>query len=696
MGQNRDEQAPEYIMGGFLQGMKGKMFGNCFTPKPARSGATAQLSVVNSKSQKFTESYPSQDAQPKTSGTTSKASGRSTGAQDIVSKLNGSSEKRAHLASLLKEHCLVEGGDSNVKQWLKDEGLDASVATALKSLENTQGKDLLFWANRYHLFVSWSPDRSHPWDSMAAASQYVTLEIGVKRGTTDKAVVLMDGKAIDDYTMSNGVLKTNTPIEWETPNSQIARVNLQLQFSAFFGYGQADAQPGYLGLQCHGLLWPVMDSDLPHYWPIAPPVVSGKVNTAGRDAAISPGSSDSLADFAGTYATHLLPAEQKEQVTQGCEITIKVNAQGEAEVAVGGRDLSNWTFDASNVLAWADDAGYSAWLQFTVLPGGPVFMGTLHPHGEEASGADKYRVFGELMSQPSRLAPNAAVDSTIGQLVASGLSTSATVLCTNLLRSASKCWSLLKTGMSPEDILMEEEAMLQGMRSDFQALDRVHGAYKAASLAFPAEGASIKEMSPEAAPAALEAESEAADHAQAARVSADAVAAAVTLTNDCIKDGNAVEATSKAAASAWRSSQAAAAASSAEESAIMAAKHAGEANTANARAAAISAAQSYNLARESALAAARAEAAAASNALKTVETGINYYAARKEYIKLKDIAEASDVAGKALGFAKEAVEGFEESTAGSREAGLDATRQAADYSQLAHKLMRAVYSNKAK
>lgn len=55
-------------------------------------------------------------------------------------------------------------------------------------------------------------------------------------------------------------------------------------------------------------------------------------------------------------------------------------------------------------------------------------------------------------------------------------------------------------------------------------------------------------------------------------------------------------------------------------------------------------------ARESALAAARAEAAAASNALKTVETGINYYAARKEYIKLKDIAEASDVAGKVIPF----------------------------------------------
>ena len=75
----------------------------------------------------------------------------------------------------------------------------------------------------------------------------------------------------------------SAPIEWETPNGQTAQVNLQLQFGAFFGYGQAEDQPGYLGLQCHGLLWPVMDSELPHYWPIAPPVISGKVRcmTAG-------------------------------------------------------------------------------------------------------------------------------------------------------------------------------------------------------------------------------------------------------------------------------------------------------------------------------------------------------------------------------------------------------------------------------
>ena len=52
------------------------------------------------------------------------------------------------------------------------------------------------------------------------------------------------------------------------------------------------------------------------------------------------------------------------------------------------------------------------------------------------------------------------------------------------------------------------------MRNDFQALDRVNAAQKAASLAFPMEGAAIKEMNPEAAPAAHEAESNAADHAQ--------------------------------------------------------------------------------------------------------------------------------------------------------------------------------------
>ena len=56
----------------------------------------------------------------------------------------------------------------------------------MQTLEDVQSKDLLFWANRYHLFVSWSSDRSHPWDAKQAASEYLTLEIGVARGTANK------------------------------------------------------------------------------------------------------------------------------------------------------------------------------------------------------------------------------------------------------------------------------------------------------------------------------------------------------------------------------------------------------------------------------------------------------------------------------------------------------------------------------
>ena len=53
--------------------------------------------------------------------------------------------------------------------------------------------------------------------------------------------------------------------------------------------------------------------------------------------------------------------------------------------------------------------------------------------------AGKFSCFGELMSQPSRLAPNAAMDATVGQLTADGLATSATILVSNLLRTAAKC-----------------------------------------------------------------------------------------------------------------------------------------------------------------------------------------------------------------------------------------------------------------
>ena len=52
------------------------------------------------------------------------------------------------------------------------------------------------------------------------------------------------------------------------------------------------------------------------------------MNTASRDAVVSPGAGDSLAAFAGTYASHLLPAQDGEQTQPGAEIAITVNAAG--------------------------------------------------------------------------------------------------------------------------------------------------------------------------------------------------------------------------------------------------------------------------------------------------------------------------------------------------------------------------------
>ncbi len=66
------------------------------------------------------------------------------------------------------------------------------------------------------------------------------------------------------------------PLDWETPTGKTAKVNLELQLSAFFGYGKNDTD-SYLGLQAHGVLWVADPTQAPVNWPIAPPIVAGKV-----------------------------------------------------------------------------------------------------------------------------------------------------------------------------------------------------------------------------------------------------------------------------------------------------------------------------------------------------------------------------------------------------------------------------------
>ena len=53
--------------------------------------------------------------------------------------------------------------------------------------------------------------------------------------------------------------------------------------------------------------------------------------------------------------------------------------------------------------------------------------------------AEGYNLFGELRAQPSRLAPDCSMDPVVGQLVAAGLASAATLLCASLLRTAFKC-----------------------------------------------------------------------------------------------------------------------------------------------------------------------------------------------------------------------------------------------------------------
>jgi len=596
-----------------------------------------------------------------------------------------------HLAQLLKEHCLVEGGELQVASWIRDEGYDAPIPAVLAALEATAAGDLLFWAGRYNLFVLWSSDRAHPWDALPASGRHVTLEIGKLRGTDAQPVVLLDGVPVTDYTFSNATLRTTSPLGWATPDGGSARVTLELGFSSYFGYGGKDTAGAYLGLQCHGIMWPAAGpASVPAAWPIAPPAVAGKVNVAGRSAAVAPGASDSLAAFVGCYATHILPLEAGGPSTPGPELSVTVNPQGRPVVCVGGTPASSWTFDASNVLAWTDEAGSSAWLQFMVLPAGPACMGALTPAGEAAG----LNVFGELRSQASRLPPDAALDPAVGRMVATGLARSATLLTGRLLAGAAQTWDRLKAGESADDIMAaSSDGLLHGMQADFGTLDRIHAVGSVAEALFgglAGSAASAAELAPAATADAAAGEGEAAEAAAAARVAADAAAAAAAETEEAGTGGNAMEATNKAAVAAWRAAQAAAAAAAAEAAALEAGRHARTAATIAAQVAASSAAQAYNAARAAACDASRAEARAAAAALRAVEQGIALYAERRDYLKLKEIAEASDVAGKALASARDAVEGWTAGSVAGRVSALEAAKTAADAAQLCHKFMRSV------
>ena len=118
--------------------------------------------------------------------------------------------------------------------------------------------------------------RTH-WPACAAARCYLACWLSRLRTNQGPAC-----GCILDEALRSPPRARRSPVEWETPNGQIAHVNLELRFSAFHGYGGPEAEAGYLGLQCHGVLWPSPEAELPHYWPIAPPIVSGKARSWGH------------------------------------------------------------------------------------------------------------------------------------------------------------------------------------------------------------------------------------------------------------------------------------------------------------------------------------------------------------------------------------------------------------------------------
>ena len=64
-------------------------------------------------------------------------------------------------------------------------------------------------------------------------------------------------------------------------------MHLELRMSTFFGYGKASGEEQvqemhalrYLGTQCHGIMWPAADHATLADWPVAPPMIAGKVTT---------------------------------------------------------------------------------------------------------------------------------------------------------------------------------------------------------------------------------------------------------------------------------------------------------------------------------------------------------------------------------------------------------------------------------
>jgi hypothetical protein len=56
-----------------------------------------------------------------------------------------------------------------------------------QAMDMVMDSDIVFWAGRYDLFVVWSTDRRHPWDSLTSSETVAAvLEIGIQGNSSSK------------------------------------------------------------------------------------------------------------------------------------------------------------------------------------------------------------------------------------------------------------------------------------------------------------------------------------------------------------------------------------------------------------------------------------------------------------------------------------------------------------------------------
>jgi len=622
------------------------------------------------------------------------------------------------------------------------EKCSGGVPALRRALQASRLDDPASFAGRYSLFVQWSPDGQHPWDSAAGAeSPSATLELAILDDNTDaddgfltttkktfsgrrqQVAAFLDGAAVE-YEFADGVLRTKAPMPCAAPDGSIAQVHLQLQFSSgepAWSTGNGKTAKHYAAPQCHGLFWFDATSGAlpPADWPPAPPRVSGKANLTARPAARSPAGLPSLASFAGEFETMLLPAPVFDEAAGRLRrdgaprkgLKLKISQDGKV-VTLGAKQLKGVQFTRSSILSWKADAASSTpagWVHCGHHASGPLLLGRLEESSSSSSSSSSplFNFMAECAGSPSVFLTVDAIDTSAAALEAAGLASAATAEVEVALANAEVAWA---SSSSPA---AEDETTTTTSETSSSSFPAVIEAARAAAVAAVrralaadaerellvrafgavADGPGLVAMPDEASLGAASAQEEAVEHARAARHAADvaeAAAAVAEAAKDAAEEDNnsstagqqrrrPAAAAAKSATAAFNASRASASAAQAEAAASRAAGHARRTRMAGSRYVAALAAASFNLAAAAARDATGAASDAAGAALSAARRHLAELALGEDYAAVRGAADAAEACSRArLLLAADATSAWAAGTARSRALAPALTSEAAE------------------